>query len=151
METIAYGITRKWLFDKQIALYTVDRFGAQPLVDWSSAITDSLKDWPGDRDYIAIHDVSKSGMSLQYLLLTGHHLLAPWLTPSREKAFLEWQNQRPERKVKLAIVTSTQMSGQIMTKRAQLSQSDADWIDSRLFDSLEAAIQWCSASMTKMP
>lgn len=144
MEQITPGITREHLFNGRVVLYTVETFSVSAFIKWSRVISESFASLPEDRDYLAIHDVSKSGMSLQYLALTGYNIGDPWLTASGEKRFLEVQKARPNMKTRLGIVMSSQLSGQLAMKRARTSLSDADNLESRTFDNRQAALEWIS-------
>jgi hypothetical protein len=144
METIALGITCERLQEEKLFIYTVEKFGVEPLLRWSKAIADSLNMLPDPDRYLAIHDVSQTGVSLQYLLLTGYNILDPWLTPASEKHFLDIKKAHPKFTVKLAIVVSSQLSGQLASRRGRTSVPNYDWIESQIFDDRESAIAWFS-------
>ena len=142
MEIICRGVEREWLYDHRVAGYTVKSLGPANLVDWSKAVADSLDQWPDDADYIAIHDMSNSGMSMQLLLLTGNNILDPWLTPNSQLRFREWMKQHPAQRVRLAVVVSSALSGQMTMKRGRSSNADHEQVESRIFDNLEVALEW---------
>jgi len=151
MEIICRGIERGWLDEPRVVIYTVKSLGPANLVDWSKAVAASLEQWPDDADYIAIHDMSNSGMSLQFLLLTGNNILDPWLTPNSQLRFRDWMKQHPAQRVRLAVVVSSalsgqlsmkRVSGQLSMKRGRSSNADQEQVESRLFDNLDAALEW---------
>jgi len=142
MEIICRGIERGWLDEPRVVIYTVKSLGPANLVDWSKAVAASLEQWPDDADYIAIHDMSNSGMSLQFLLLTGNNILDPWLTPNSQLRFRDWMKQHPAQRVRLAVVVSSALSGQLSMKRGRSSNADQEQVESRLFDNLDAALEW---------
>lgn len=76
MEIICRGIERGWLDEPRVVIYTVKSLGPANLIEWSKSRRRSLEKWPEGADYIAIHDMSNSGMSLQFLL-TGNNILIP--------------------------------------------------------------------------
>ncbi len=113
MEIVCRGVERNWLHDQRAVIYTVKSLGPANLVDWSKSVATSLDQWPEDADYIAVHDMSNSGMSLQFLLLTSNNILAPWLTPTSQLRFREWMKQHPAKRIRLAVVVSSALSGQM--------------------------------------
>lgn len=147
MEQISSGVTREWLHDGKVAAYTATSLGMHTLIDWSKAIISSLEKWPEDADYIALHDLSTTGMSLQYLILTGYNVLDPWLTHSGEAQFRDWLRGRPKTQVRLAVVVSSAFSGQIAMKRGRSSSSGDEQFESQLFDNREAALGWLTKSL----
>ncbi|MDX2137519.1 MAG: hypothetical protein SF123_05445 [Chloroflexota bacterium] len=145
MELICRGIERDWLYDHRVAVYTVKSLRPASLVEWSRAIADSLDQSPKDTDYIAIHDMSNSGMSMQLLLLTGNYILDPWLTSNSQLRFREWMKLHPAQRVRLAVVLSSALSGQIPTRRGRSSTTDNEQVESQMFDNLEAAHEWVNS------
>lgn len=147
MELICKGVERRWLHDQRVVMYTVKSLGPSNLIDWSKAVAESLDRWPAQTDYIAIHDLSQTGMSLQYLMLTGYNILDPWLTPNSHIRFQEWMKQYPAQRICLAVVVSSALSGRISMKRGRGSSVDIEQVDSRVFDDLTAAQLWVSGLM----
>ncbi|MBN8595427.1 MAG: hypothetical protein J0M33_26990 [Anaerolineae bacterium] len=145
MVLICRGIERDWLYDHRVAVYTAKSLGPANLIEWSKAVADSLDQWPEDADYFAIHDMSNSGMSMQLLLLTGNHILDPWLTPTSQQRFREWMKAHPAQRVRLAVVVSSALSGQMPMRRGRSSTSDLEQVESQMFDNLEAAHEWVSS------
>jgi hypothetical protein len=144
MEQVTNGITREHLFNGRVVLYTVEGFNVSAFIKWSQVIGESFISLPKDHDYLAVHDLSKAGMSLQYLALTGYNVNEPWLTQSNEKRFLDLQKARPTMNTMLAIIMSSQLSGQLAMRRARGSISETDRIETRTFDDREMALQWIS-------
>lgn len=144
METISKGIVRESLHERRVVVYTVEALGVQTLVDWSKAITDTLDQWPVTTNYVAVHDLSSTGMSIKYLLLTSRNILDPWLTPTSETRFRHWMKQRPNTNVRLAVVVSAAMSGQIAMQRGRGTKLDHPQLESRVFDDRDAALEWAA-------
>ncbi|MBN8593404.1 MAG: hypothetical protein J0M33_16735 [Anaerolineae bacterium] len=142
MEIVCRGVERNWLQDRRAAVYTVKSLGPANLIEWSKAVADSLEQWPEGADYIAIHDMSNSGMSMQLLLLTSNNILDPWLTPNSQLRFREWMKAHPAQRVRLAVVVSTALSGQMTMKRGRSSNADHEQVESRIFDNVDAALEW---------
>jgi hypothetical protein len=142
MEQITLGIIREWLYNRRVVVYSVQNFGAAAFVKWSEVIVKTLAELPEDRDYLAVHDLSKTGASMQYLALTGFNINKPWLTPSSEKSFLELQKVRPTMNTRLAIVLSSQFSGQLALRRARATTIESDCLESKTFEDRQLALEW---------
>mgnify|MGYP001273057731 CR=1 FL=1 len=145
MEKVAAGISREWYFDRRVAVYTAQSLNPHTLIDWSKAVVEALASWPTTSDYIAIHDLSGTGMSLQFLMLTGYNIMNPWLTFSSEQYMREWMAKHPHLNIHLGVVVSGSLSGQITRRRAQTSALENDRIVSRLFLDRESALDWTSS------
>lgn len=144
MEKVAAGISREWYFDRRVAVYTADSLNPHTLIDWSKAVAESVKAWPADTDYMAIHDLSQTGMSLQFLVLTGYNILAPWLSLNSEQHLRTWLEKHPHLHIHLGVVVSDSLSGQITMRRAQSSMIDMERVNSRLFINRDSALEWIS-------
>ncbi|MCU0481538.1 MAG: hypothetical protein MUE54_10050 [Anaerolineae bacterium] len=148
MEKITTGIVRSWLYDHQVALYRVENvLSVGTMVDWGKAINNSLASWQEDADYIAIHDISSSGMSLPYLVLTGYEF-NPWLMKGNALFFDKWLKSHPAQKAYLAVVVSSTMSGNISMKRAKTSSGA---VESEIFDNIEVALAWVQQFIKSSP
>ncbi len=145
MEQITPGITREWLHNRHVVVYTVQNFSVAAFIKWSQAIAEMLMQMPEGWDYLAVYDVSRTGMSLHYLGLTGYRVTDPWLTKSSERSFLELQKARPTMNTKLAVVMSAQLSGQLAMRRARAAAVEDERIDSRIFADRQTALQWISS------
>jgi len=142
MEKVAAGISREWYFDRRVAVYTAQSLNPHTLIDWSKAVVESLASWPTTSDYIAIHDLSGTGMSLQFLMLTSYNIMNPWLTLSSEQYMREWMAKYPHLNIHLGVVVSGSLSGQITMRRAQSSSIDQNRVTSRMFITRDSALEW---------
>lgn len=142
MEKVAAGIIREWYFDRRVAVYTAQSLNPHTLIDWSKAVVESLASWPTNSDYIAIHDLSGTGMSLQFLMLTSYNIMNPWLTLSSEQYMREWMAKHPHLNIHLGVVVSGSLSGQITMRRAQSSSIDQNRVTSRMFITRDSALEW---------
>jgi len=155
MEKVAAGISREWYFDRRVAVYTAQSLNPHSLIDWSKAVVESLASWPTNADYIAIHDLSGTGMSLQFLMLTSYNILNPWLTLNSEQHIRDWMAKHPHLNIHLGVVVSGSLSGQITRRRAQTSVLEHERVVSRLFLDVsrlfldrDSALDWTSHLVT---
>ena len=84
MGTVTTGINRDWLNDERIVTYSLEGLTVHAMLEWSEVIVRTLESWPSESDYLAIHDLSKTGVSLTLLVLTGFNILDPGVTPSAQ-------------------------------------------------------------------
>src|SRR5262245_31599276 len=87
MEAITSGIHRLWLSNGHVVCYSIDRLTVATVIEWSRAISASLKNWPEGADYLAIHDASQKGTSIPLLILTDFNILDPGLTKMGQGQF----------------------------------------------------------------
>src|SRR5258707_5650953 len=145
MGTITVGIKREWLNDQRIVCYSLEGLTVHAMIEWGEEITKTLGTWPSDSKYLAIHDLSKTGVSLTLLVLTGFNILDPGVTPSAQARVETILRQRPKLEIKLAIILPLSMSGQITTKRGKSSNPNNKQIDSRIYNERESALEWLTA------
>ncbi len=58
VEQLSSGVTREWLFDRKIVVYTVLDPRRESVDTWCSAFKTDLMNWPADQPFLLIHDLS---------------------------------------------------------------------------------------------
>lgn len=58
-EDLGHGITRRWLFDKKIVMYTTDATTRASVDTWATALEYDMRNWPANQVYGVIHDFRK--------------------------------------------------------------------------------------------
>jgi hypothetical protein len=106
MEEIAYGITREWLSENRIVVYSISLLNVTTLRIWANEVLSSLERWSKERPYLAIHDLSKPGIGLSYIALARAYLLNPAITSVGSVQIRRILEAHPEFRVYLAVVPS---------------------------------------------
>jgi hypothetical protein len=58
VEQLSSGVTREWLFDRKIVVYTVLDPRRETVDTWMNAFEADLMSWPADRPFLEIYDLS---------------------------------------------------------------------------------------------
>lgn len=69
------GLTEEWYFDKKIVLYRLTAISPDIVENWAKHIFTVLETWDKTTPYLAIHDLSQPGISLQYAALVNFDMM----------------------------------------------------------------------------
>lgn len=111
-EEVHTGIVREWFNEKRIVAYRITAMTAQIVDAWADIVVDSLKAWPKDRPYLALHDLSQPGVSLQYAALVNFDMMNIGITMPGRILAEEIFDQHEVFKAKVAINFNLSLSGQ---------------------------------------
>ncbi len=145
METtrIYPGIERSVLDNGAIVSYSITQIGPSSLIPWRESILKSLKSWPDELPYLALHDLSSKGVSVSFLCLSGREIFNIGITQMGQVQIEKLLAERPKLNVRLALVVSSEHSGQI-TARTGMShlRSSHPQIETELFFEPDEALNW---------
>ncbi|MBL8132291.1 MAG: hypothetical protein JNL42_10575 [Anaerolineae bacterium] len=112
MSVIASGITCESLYDGRVIAYTVSSVSRAAINQWSSIAVQTLQDWPKDRPYLALHDISKPGIGLLYAASVDNDIFNVGIVPAaRPRIQEEILKPNPGWSLALALVVSPSLSG----------------------------------------
>lgn len=150
VERIYPGIERSLLEDGSIVSYSISSIGPGSLMPWRESILKTLKGWPDDRIYLALHDLSSKGVSVSFLCLSGREIFNIGITQMGQTQIDKLLAERPNLNIRLALVVSSQHSGQV-TARMGMSHTRTTHpqIQVQLFFEREAALSWLSEALPK--
>jgi hypothetical protein len=149
-ERIYPGVERSTLEDGAIIKYTITNIGPGSLMPWRETIFKTLKSWPDDRPYLALHDLSSKGVSVSFLCLSGREIFNIGITQMGQIQLEKLLAERPKLMIRLALVVSAQHSGQI-TARMGMAHTRAvhPQIEVQLFFEREEALNWLREALPK--
>jgi hypothetical protein len=118
-ETPFAGLTVDWYLGSELVCYKLTAVSEDIVSKWAELVQSTLKDWPKDKPYLAIHDLSQAGVSLQYAALVNFDMLNLGITMGGRILAEERFNENPEWTGRLAVNFNLTLSGQ--TNRTLLS------------------------------
>ncbi|MCL4249015.1 MAG: hypothetical protein KJ065_12790 [Anaerolineae bacterium] len=142
MATESTGITRDWAFDGRIVIYELTAATVATITEWSELAVNTLRDWPKDRPYLALHDISHPGVGLLYMIAAQDSVLNIGVSPGAEKLIQEITNANPDWKLALALVVSNSLSGSVAKLKMFQKISPEDRVQSKIFFSRSSALGW---------
>jgi hypothetical protein len=113
MEEIFPGLTREWLFNERVVSYTLYSPQKAALLAWSESVLTTLERWPREKPYLAIHDISQSGIGLFYCAAVKNDIFNIGVIPEARQRVDEILTNDPEWHLSLALVVSGSLSGQL--------------------------------------
>jgi hypothetical protein len=151
METIIPGLNVEILENGTIVTYTLSSAQTTTVSAWSDLAITNLKQWPKDRPYLALHDLSSPGVGLLYLTAVEFDPFNPGVTPGGRRAFQDLIVANPDWPVVLALVVSSSMSGRLTRLRISEVVGGMSRITSRAFFKREVALEWLKQYAGKTP
>lgn len=143
MDQIAPGIKREWFNDGKIVAYTVSAISTNSIIAWKDTVLTSLEQWPAEnRYYLAMHDLSSHGVSMPFLVLTGFEIFSVVLIKTGRVNLERIMANRPDLRIRLALVLSDAMSGKITMSRGRDPNAYSERIETKIFLARDAALEW---------
>lgn len=127
-ETLCENLTRRWTEDKRIVIYTPTRITGIIVAVWREAIVETLKTWPQEERYLALHDLRAVRATVMKLVDFNPYTVRLW------------EVQRDDPPSALAVVINGRDS---VTNLLQLSQrpDDPD-AQFQTFFEIDDGLQW---------
>jgi hypothetical protein len=141
MSEITNGISQTFASDDRIIIYTVSKLGVTSLKSWSDAVVASLEHWPAD-NYLVIYDLSTEGVAVPFLALTGYNIYNLGITTAGQKRVDTILEARPKLKVKLALVLSLSLSGDMVARRGRQPDNISPQVEYKVYFDQPGAIDW---------
>ena len=145
VSTINDALQLEWYARGSIVAYVLSNVSPQILQSWSDAALDVLRNWPQGTPYLALYDLSYSGVALGYMSLVKRRMCSLGITKAGEEQALVSIAQRGNSGSRVAIYTSMTYSGHlggfladIDARRSRLGQV----VQYEAFYSREAAFDW---------
>jgi hypothetical protein len=136
------GIHTEFLAEGKIIAYTLSSAKLATLTAWSEVALRQLQDWPADRPYLALHDLSYPGAGLVYLAAVEYDVFNIGVTPGRRREVDALLDQYPNRVMALAIVISASLTGGIMQLKLLRPDPQNQRIRTKAFFDRATAVEW---------
>jgi hypothetical protein len=111
-ETPFAGLTVDRYLGGEVLCYKLTAVSDDIVNKWAELIQTTLKDWPKDKPYLAIHDLSQAGVSLQFAALVNFDMLNLGITIGGRVLAEELFNQHPQWQGRIAANFNLSLSGQ---------------------------------------
>lgn len=126
IEQLSSGVTREWIHDGQIVVFTVKDVHRETLDIWTAAFKESIKDWPVDRLFRVIQDLRVAG----------------GITPYGRARAQEMFHTRPEVKVWSALVLPSTFANNLIRLFVRAHRSPDATRVREFFNTREEALSW---------
>ena len=139
---IGAGISREWHNDGQVVAYAVKTISASTLEAWSKDILAVLEDWPKNRPFCVLYDVSEHGVGIPYLALTRGNIFNIAILRGGEARVKEILAAHPAFRIQLALVVSDSFLGTYMISKGKTTTANSSSVEHKFFFSSNAALEW---------
>ncbi|MBK8023718.1 MAG: hypothetical protein IPK19_20345 [Chloroflexi bacterium] len=142
MSVIASGISCETLYDGRVIAYTVSSVSKASITQWSNIALQTLQEWPKDRPYLALHDISKPGIGLLYAASVENDIFNIGIVPAaRTRIQEELLLPNPGWTLALALVVSPSLSGRFARLLFQDASQETSIYQKAYFDR-SSALAW---------
>jgi hypothetical protein len=143
------ALTLEWYAGDAIVAYILADMSLEVLQTWSDAALDVLRNWPPDRPYLALYDLSRSGIVLGFYSLARKRMCSLGITKEGEERALDCLAQRQNPNARVALYISMSYSGHLggFLTRADARKMQSSQIEYEAFYSQEAALNWLDAAV----
>jgi hypothetical protein len=141
MQEIAPGVLREFTLDSRVLVYKVQRVTMNSLMAWSTCAIQTLEEWPKDRPYLVVHDLSHPGVGLLFSTAVGGEIFNMGVLPNTRKRIDEIIQANPNWQLAFAIVVSPSLSGR-MAKLIIHKKSSNLQLQEKAFFTLASALEW---------
>ena len=145
-EEIKPGLYCEWFFNKRIIAYRLTIVTQGLLETWSNYVIDTLKRWPADRPYLAMHNLSQPGISLQYASLVNFDTANIGILPDYREQAETLLAEREQVGSRVAITFSLSLSGKVNKTLADRHKSRS-LIDYRTFYNRARSLAWLALNI----
>lgn len=130
--------------DKTIVAYVIKKLDRTILDQWIEIAFNTIESWNDDQPYLALHDLSHSGVVMLYWSISRHKLLNIAVHPTGENRLEKIIKAKPAFKAKVAVCTSSNFSGNLGNTIATLSarQPSSGFVTYRSFFEQGDALDW---------
>ncbi|NDJ51643.1 MAG: hypothetical protein GYB68_01000 [Chloroflexi bacterium] len=141
MEEIADGITLHWFDNDNIAHFMIGRVDGNRADTLSEAVLNMLYDWPLDMEIKLMFDLSISGASMQFVVLSGD-IFNVGVTDDGKHHFDQFLADFPDRRVYLAVILPMSVSGRRAERTGINEHQVREQLEGATFFDREDALRW---------
>ncbi len=140
----------EWYAGDTILAYVLSDMSLEVLQGWSDVALYILKKWPSNKPYLALYDLSTSGVVLGFFSLARKKMCSVGITDAGEDQAMESIAQRKDFRARVALYISMSYSGHLGGFLAEVDarKTQSSQIEYEVFYSREAALKWLDAVRT---
>ena len=146
VDEVSRGLSCEWFFDKQIVVYRVTMVSPAIIETWSDMVVDIIQKWDKNRPYLAQHDLSKPGVSLQYASLVGFDTTNLGINAQGRQKVEAILDAHTDFFAHIAINFSLSLSGQVNKLLANRRNANP-FIQYKMFYDQERSFSWLAESL----
>ena len=143
MRIVVQGITAEWYTPPPILIYTVTELSSAKLEAWSVDTVGQIEAWAEHHSDPCriLYDLSSSGVSMPYLVLTNHQIYQVGITEHGTALVEHLLTRFPDLHIRFVVLVSKNTSGAV-TRKHSISSEYEERCDYHIFFQREPALEW---------
>jgi hypothetical protein len=141
-DKILPGLTREWYSERRVVVYKLTAVSEEIVNRWAETVQQTLKDWDKAQPYLAIHDLSQAGVSLQYAALVNFDMMNIGVTMEGRMQTDNLFDLHPEWSAKVAVTFNLSLSGQTNRTLMNFFNREHPAIRYKTYYSRSKAMRW---------
>lgn len=141
IDEVAQGISCLWYADRQLVVYQITEISSQIVKTWADVVYQTIENWPADRPYLALHDLSRPGVSLFYASMVSFKTKNIAVLPSAQERVKAIIDAREDFRARIALNFNYTLSGKVNNLLAA-RQQETPTIIYKVFYNQESALHW---------
>jgi hypothetical protein len=150
MEMLYPGISCEWVGDGRVIVYTLHSPQMATLAAWSEAALATFEAWPKDKPYLAVHNISQSGLGLLYCAAVENDIFNIGVLPQAQKRVSNILAAHPGWPVALGVVVSGSLTGHL-AKIIYRQHAQEAHFQTKAFLYRDMAVNWVSNCFQPQP
>ena len=139
------GLFQDWYAGHSMVVYRLTLVTQSLIEVWSKIVLDTLTSWDKQRPYLAMHDLSASGVSTIYASLTSYDMMNIVITADGKTAIEQILNEHPGFVARVAIAFNITLSGHIGKTLLNYYTDKHPAIQYKSFYSQDKSLRWLAS------
>lgn len=142
------GLIREWYADRSMVTYKLTAVSETIVDGWMQLVVDTLNEWDKDKPYLAIHDLSQAGVSLQYAAMVNFDMMNIGITMGGRFTLEELFDAHPNWQARVAVNFNLSLSGQTNRTLMNFLNCEHPSIRYKTFYSRTKCFKWLTGDIT---
>lgn len=142
------GLTREWFHTPKIMVYKLTAVSETVINNWAELVLETIRTWDKTTPYLAIHDLSQAGVSLQYAALVNFDMMNIGVTMHGRILAEELFDQNKGFSAKIAMNFNLSLSGQTNRTLMNFLSRENPAIRYKTFYSRTKCVKWLTGELT---
>lgn len=142
------GLTVDWYNGHQVVAYKLEAVSEDIVNKWAKHVMDTLENWDKAHPYLAIHDLSKPGVSLQFAALVNFDMMNIGITMGGRIACESLFDEHEDWYGRVAIKFNLSLSGQTNRTLMNYLNQDHPRTAYKTFYNRTKCLRWLTTGIT---
>jgi hypothetical protein len=134
----------------RVLAFQVTALNRATIERWSEFVVTTLRQWPEDRPYLALHDLSARKVALSYATIVKQNILKLGLTDAGQQQINQIIDARPTFVARVALVFNTEFSGHLGQFMIAQKAGGNPAVQYKTFFEVTDAMAWLEAGLQGM-